>query len=51
MQYLFRWLANHQIDVGLLSENGFTVERRKTVCKELLELEAQGYYVAYLDES
>ena len=37
--------------MGLLSENEYTVERRKSVCKELFELEKMGYYIAYLDES
>ena len=46
-----RWLANHQVDAGLLSEDKYVVARRIAVCKELLELEEQGYYIAYLDES
>ena len=51
MTFFYRWLANHQVDVGLLSENEYTIQRRKDVCKEMLWLEEQGYYVAYLDES
>ena len=50
-EFFYRWLANHQLDVGLLSENDYTIQRRKDVCKEMLWLEEQGYYVAYLDES
>ena len=44
-------MENHQVNAGLLSDNDFTVKRRKDVCKELEELEELGYYVAYLDES
>ena len=47
----FAWLAHHEVNVGLLSENEYTVQRRKTVCSELKESAAQGYYVCYLDES
>ena len=47
----FRWLENHQVNVGLLSENDYTNQRRKDVCQEILDLEAEGYYVVSIDES
>ena len=47
----YRWLENHQVDAGLLSENEYTIQRRKDVCAQMIKLEKQGYYVVYLDES
>ena len=49
--FYYRWLENHQVDAGLLSENEYTIQRRKDVCAQMIELEKQGYYVVYLDES
>ena len=49
--FYYRWLENHQVDAGLLSENEYTIQRRKDVCAQMIKLEKQGYYVVYLDES
>ena len=47
----FVFLANSSIRYGLLVDNDFTVARRKYVCEELLRLEAEGYYLVFIDES
>ena len=47
----FRWLENHQVNLGMLSENDFVVDRRKYVCRKLLDLKKAGYYLAFLDET
>ena len=47
----FLWLKDNQVNSGLLSEDQYTVNRRAYVCKKLLELEEEGAYMIFLDES
>ena len=47
----FKWLKDNQVNSGLLSEDQYTINRRAYVCKQLLDLEADGTYLMFLDES
>ena len=47
----FAWLKDHQVNSGLLSEDPYTNIRRGEVCKKLLQLEEEGAYIGFLDES
>ena len=47
----FRLLENRDIHYGLLVDNDYTVARRKKTCTDLTTLEAQGFYIVFMDES
>ena len=52
LQHLgFMNLENKNIHYGLLVDNEYTVKRRGYVCKEFFDLEEEGYYLVFLDES
>ena len=44
-------LENKDIHYGLLVDNEYTIKRRRYVCEEFERLEAEGYYLVFLDES
>ena len=47
----YRWLPNHQINLGLLIENDFTIQRRIHFCQEYWRLKILGYTMYPLDET
>ena len=47
----FMYLQNSDIHYGLLVDNDYTIARRKYVTKQLIDLEAKGYYLVFVDES
>ena len=48
---LYRWLKGHQLNVGLLLDNEFIINRRKFYCQEFIKLLNEGVNMFYLDET
>ena len=49
--YFFRWLRNHQLNVGLLLDSEFIITRRKYFCQQYIKYLEEGYNMYCLDET
>ena len=47
----FRWLRNHQLNVGLLLDSEFIITRRKYFCQQYIKYLEEGYNMYCLDET
>ena len=47
----FKWLPSHQINLGLLMEDDFIVNRQINFCQEYWRLKMEGYTMYPLDET